>query len=153
MALFKYWGFFAAKAAGAAVLVWALWQGLNLWMPEPEYFLKHRVNRFAQDLPWTAAFLGLWLLGVGLAYLVVWDQKQRCRVCLRWLRMPVNHGRWDRAALFSPPETQRICPYGHGTLATPEAHVAAAQAPVWIEHEDIWKELETLKGREPQGGA
>lgn len=149
LAQLKYWGFFAAKLLAVAGVVSLLRLGLELWMPEPESFLRYRVNRFAQDLPWTAAFLGLWLSGVGLLYLAVWDQRQRCRVCLRWLRMPVNHGRWDRAALFSPPETQRICPYGHGTLATPEAHVAAAQPPSWKPHDDIWQELEALKGHDP----
>ena len=92
---------------------------------------------------------GVWLVAAGLIYLAIWDQKQRCRVCLRRLRMPVGSGSWDRAALFSPPETQRICPYGHGTLATPEAHVAAAQRETWTVHEDIWKELKELEGREP----
>jgi hypothetical protein len=148
LTLLRYWGFFAAKALAAAALVWALWRGLEVWMPEPETILRYRVNRFAQDLPWTAAFLGLWLLAVGLIYLIIWDQKRRCRVCLRQLRMPVARGRWDRAALFSPPEMQRICPYGHGTLATPEAHVASAQPAVWIQHDDIWKELRELEGRE-----
>ncbi|MBE7544046.1 MAG: hypothetical protein M9913_12815 [Bryobacteraceae bacterium] len=146
----KYWGYFAVKAMAAAGLVWALLQGLNVWMPEPGIVAgQYRLNRFAQHLPWTAAFLGVWLVAAGLIYLAIWDQKQRCRVCLRRLRMPVGSGSWDRAALFSPPETQRICPYGHGTLATPEAHVAAAQRETWTVHEDIWKELKELEGREP----
>lgn len=145
----KYWGFFLAKLLAAAGLIWLLWLGLHAWMPEPETFLKSRVKPFPQDLRWTAAFLGLWLLGVGLVVLAVWDQRLRCRVCLRRLRMPVNHGSWDRAALFSPPGTERICTYGHGTLATPEAHVAAAQPAAWKPHDDIWKELKELEGREP----
>ena len=130
-----------------AAIVLAAWRAVNVWLPEPDWFLRYRVSRFPQDLQWTGAILGIWLLAVGLVYLVVWDQRRRCRTCLRRLRMPVNRGSWSKAALLSPPELERICPYGHGTLAEPEVHLTAAQGTVWTEHEDIWKELEDLENQ------
>lgn len=145
----KYWSYFAAKLAAAAGILWAGWKALNFLLPPPESFLRHKVSRFPQDLQWTGAILGLWLLGVGLVFLILWDQRQRCRTCLRRLMMPVNRGNWSKAALFSPPEVERICPYGHGTLAEPDVHLTAAPTTSWKEHEDIWKELEQIEDRKP----
>lgn len=145
----KYWSYFAAKLAALAAVMSGLWWLVNFLLPPPQTFLRHQVSRFPQDLPWTTAILGLWLLAVGLFYVIVWDQKRRCRTCLRRLMMPVNRGSWSMAALLSPPETELICPYGHGTLAEADVHLSAAPGAVWTEHsDDIWKELEELKGRE-----
>ncbi|HNY41800.1 MAG TPA: hypothetical protein PKJ41_15475 [Bryobacteraceae bacterium] len=145
--LLKYWGYFAAKLAVSAGFMWLLWLGLNAALPEPDYFLRHRVARFAQDLSWTLVILVYCLLGAGLAWLAVGDQRRRCKVCLRLLRMPVERGNWSQTMILSPPEMERICPYGHGTLAEPQAHVSTRQDKVWTEHDDdIWKELAGIKG-------
>jgi hypothetical protein len=144
----KYWGYFAAKVAAGCGLLWLAWQGLNWYLPEPGPFLKSRVNRFPQDLTWTTALLLLWLFGAGLAFLIVWDQRRRCRTCLRLLRMPVETGSWSFATLLSPPTLERICPYGHGTLSEPEVHNTSTQETEWRRHEDMWKELEELESHE-----
>lgn len=143
-----YWGYFAAKLAASCGLMWLLWQGLNAALPEPEYFLRHRVARFAQDLKWTIAILIYCLIGAGLLWFAVYDQRRRCKVCLRMLRMPVEHGNWSRPLILNPLETESICPYGHGTLAEPQIHLSTRQNAVWTEHEgDIWQELARTEDR------
>lgn len=140
----KYWAYFAAKTAAAAGLLSFVWFAMNRLIPDPQPFLRYRVGRFAQDLPWTSAILVFWLLSLGLLALVVWDQRRRCRVCLAQLRMPVEHGSWSRATLFSPPRTESICPFGHGTLEVPEIQSTGHNPPAWHANEDIWTELEKL---------
>jgi hypothetical protein len=78
-------------------------------------------------------------------YLIVWDQRYRCRSCLRRLRMPVSAGSWPNMLLFGQPRTEYICLYGHGTLKVPEFRVMK-KSPDWESHDDdIWKELEALE--------
>jgi hypothetical protein len=139
---FRYWWYLAAKFAVAGGMLYMLWVGLHLLMPEPQTFMRQRVARFGQDLEWTAALLGFWLSCIGVAYLIFWDQQRRCRICLRRLMMPVERGSWSFAALLSPPKLESICPYGHGTLAEPEVHLSASPPKHWRDHEDMWKELE-----------
>ena len=141
----KYWGYFAAKLLLIAGLLRLVWYGLTRLMPEPATFLYYKVKRFPQDLSWTSALLGVWLIAAALVALAVWDQRRRCRVCLRRLRMPVESGFWSYASIFSPPRTESICPYGHGTLKQPEVHLN--EKTEWARHDDdIWKELEDLEG-------
>jgi hypothetical protein len=143
----KYWSYFAVKLALAAGIMRAVWQLMFLLLPEPETFLRQKVSRFPQDLSWTTAFLLWWLLSIALIFLVVWDQRRRCRECLRLLRMPVEHGNWGLALLFAPPRMERICPFGHGTLEEPEVHVSSTQGAEWRRHGDMWEELDELESR------
>src|SRR5262249_42018858 len=48
--------------------------------------------RFGYDLEYTLFVLVWFLLCSGALYLSIWDQRYRCRVCLRRLRMPVETG-------------------------------------------------------------
>jgi hypothetical protein len=143
----KYWSYFAAKLALAAAVLRAVWVVMYAVMPEPETFLKQKVSRFAQDLPWTTALLLFWLFSLALIFLAVWDQRRRCRVCLRLLRMPVERGNWSLATLFAPPRMERICPFGHGTLEEPEVHGSTTTGSEWRPHGDMWQELEELESR------
>jgi len=82
----------------------------------------------------------------GLIYLIVWDQRYRCRTCLRWLRMPIIRGSWPNMLLFGQPRIEYICIYGHGTLKVPEVQITGANSSDWEPHDaDIWKELEALE--------
>lgn len=141
----KYWGFFIAKLTGTGGLLYGLWLGLVLWMPEPPLFSGYRFSRFGQDLPWTLAMLVYWLIAAALVYLAVLDQRYRCRTCLRRLRMPVQTGSWAGITFFGPPHTEYICLYGHGTLKVPELQISGLELPDWTPHQDIWKELEELE--------
>jgi hypothetical protein len=143
----RYWAYLAAKLLLASAILKGVWEAMNSLLPEPQTFLYHRVGRFGQDLPWTLFILGFWLFSVGLIYLIAWDQRRRCRTCLRRLRMPVEKGHWGLATLLSPVRSESICPYGHGTLAEPEVKTTSTQTVEWRTHEDIWRELETLDRR------
>ena len=140
----KYWGYFIAKLSMGAALFFGLWQVLVAVMPGPSYFRHYRLARFGQDLPWTTAILIFTLLACGVLYLIILDQRFRCRTCLRRLRMPVVRGAWNQI-LFGSPQTEYICPYGHGTLNVPELQISGLEQAAWTPHEDIWKELEKLE--------
>lgn len=144
----KYWGYLIAKLGAAGFLIFGLWQFAVSTMPPPGTFMHQRVDRFGQDLRWTLIILVLWLLGVGLAYAIVLDQKNRCRICLRRLRMPVEKGSWSGFLLNGWPSTEYICPYGHGTLKVTEPVLGEEPQADWIAHGDIWEELEQAHPRD-----
>lgn len=137
----KYWGYFLAKLAVAAGAFYALWRGLVAVIPEPAPFRNYRLARFGQDLWWTTIILAMCLLACGVLFLIIQDQRFRCRTCLRRLRMPIVRGAWHQV-LFGAPHTEYICPFGHGTLDVPELQISGLEQAEWKEHEDIWKELE-----------
>jgi hypothetical protein len=141
----KYWGYFAAKLWAVVGILYGLWVGLVRWLPEPPRFDGYRFARFGQDLPWTFAILGYCLFAAALLYVVILDQRYRCRTCLRRLRMPVQTGSWGRIMQFGPPRTEYICLYGHGTLKVPELQISGLEMADWKPHQDIWKELEELE--------
>ena len=100
----KYWAYFGAKLVAVVLFLCAVWDGMFRLLPEPEPFLRYRVSRMGQDLAWTTLILLYFLFGIGLVYVAIWDQRMRCRSCLRRLRMPLETGSWSRATLLSPPQ-------------------------------------------------
>jgi hypothetical protein len=140
----RYWAYFAAKIAAAAAPLYGL---LAL--------IAHSFPARPKDAPATWDFqegtralvlnleLMLWfLVCAGVLYLIVWDQRHRCRVCLRRLRMPVETGSWSRMLQFGRPRIEYICPYGHGTLKQEELQISGLEAPEWNAHsDDMWEEL------------
>ena len=137
----KYWGFLVAKLMAVAAILWGVRIVLLKLAPTPDTFMYVRPkDPFAFDLAFTFLMLGYWLFATGLLWAVVWDQRYRCRTCLRRLRMPVHTGSWT-AVLFGAPRTEYICTYGHGTLKVADLQITGRQNPDWEPHEDIWKEL------------
>ena len=98
------------------------------------------------DLGWTTIMFVFNLFVFGLLFLVVWDQRRRCRTCGRLLRMPVSHGSYGQMLLSGRPRTEYICIYGHGTLVQPELHIGVREPSNWKAHdtENIWEELIAL---------
>jgi hypothetical protein len=134
----RYWGFLIAKLAAAGAPLWVLWSAIRWGF--------RRESNFAHDLGYTMAMMFFFLACAGVLYLIVWDQRYRCRTCLRRLRMPVAAGSWPNMLLFGQPRTEYICLYGHGTLKVPEVQINGPNSPDWEPHdEDIWKELESLE--------
>jgi len=137
----KYWGFLLLKVAGAVLgSGFALWF-LNLfWAPETKLF-HLSWYQFGYDLAYTT-LAGVWFLfSYGLFYLAIWDQRYRCRTCLRKLRMPVETGSWGSMLRLGTPRIEYICPYGHGTLNVEEVQISGSVTPEWTDHGDIWEEL------------
>ena len=139
----KYWGYLVAKLALAAGLLYPVLIAIErvfptmrspAGRPDPVIYLHYEMTMWV-----------FWLVATGMIWLIIWDQRYRCRTCLRWLRMPVSAGSWPNMLLFGQPRTEYICLYGHGTLKVPEFRVTK-KSPDWERHDDdIWKELESLE--------
>jgi hypothetical protein len=145
----RYWAFFAAKLTAAGGVLCGLLVILNvLWPPAAKFTVgrgaaaySYIPPRFLYDLWYTLA-VGVWfLLCSGLIYLIIWDQRYRCRTCLRRLRMPIETGSWSRMLQFGRPRIEYICPYGHGTLREEELQISGLENPEWTPHSDLWEEL------------
>ncbi|HTS26550.1 MAG TPA: hypothetical protein VMH81_11795 [Bryobacteraceae bacterium] len=138
----RYWAYFAAKLVAAGAVLWGLLASLSwLWPPAPQLF-TYVPPRFGYDLGFTLAVLVWFLLCSGSLYIIVWDQRYRCRTCLRRLRMPVETGSWSRMLQLGLPRIEYICPYGHGTLKEDEWQISGLTNAEWTPHsDDLWEEL------------
>jgi hypothetical protein len=144
----RYWAFLIAKLVVAAGVLLGL--GLILHYLFPPY------ERFVDGGPFTAspgmifALILQAVFAICMFWLIIWDQRYRCRTCLRRLRMPIQTGSWTHV-LLGAPRTEYICTYGHGTLKVAELQITGHQQPDWEPHEDMWKELssteDTRRGR------
>lgn len=142
----RYWAYLAAKVLLVCAVFGGLIALLNYWWPPELQILAHQYAyvppRFGYSLGYTFATLGLFLLFDAALYFVWWDQRLRCRTCLRKLRMPVETGSWSRMLQFGRPRIEYICPYGHGTLKQEEVQISGIENPEWKSHSgDIWEEL------------
>jgi hypothetical protein len=137
----RYWGFLLLKLLGAGLGSTAALWFLNLyWEPATPLFHWNRYQ-FCYDLLYTT-LAGVWFLfSYGLFYLAFWDQRYRCRTCLRRLRMPIETGSWGYMLQLGRPRIEYICPYGHGKLNVEELQISGKVQPEWTEHGDIWAEL------------
>ena len=136
----RYGSYLAGKIAGCGGLMYGLLWALNAFWPHPR-FVAYPAPRFGHDLTYTLV-VGLWfLLCCGALYLCILDQRYRCRVCLRRLRMPVETGSWSRMLQLGRPRIEYICPYGHGTLTEAELQISGLENPEWTPHADMWEEL------------
>jgi hypothetical protein len=137
----RYWGIFAAKLVGIWLFMQGLWMLLLVVMPPPAVFLHHTFRPFGHDLRWTVAFLLYFLLGCGLLYLAVFDQRFRCRSCGRRLRMPVLRGSYSKMLQEGRPQFEYICPFGHGTLRVPGTRFQGREPSDWRANKDLWEHL------------
>ena len=131
----RYWAWFVVKLAVATVAWRGMLKLVSLIFPSEKDLLAplgKGVTFLLRDLVLMLCFL----LFAGALYLVVWDQRYRCRVCLRRLRMPVARGSWSRILLFGRPQIEYICPYGHGTLREDDLHISGLSAAEWTPNSD-----------------
>jgi hypothetical protein len=144
----RYWAYFAGKVAAAAAAFYGLLALLNwAWQPEYNKYLDE-TPRFGYSLGYTLTALLLFLLFTATLYLAIWDQRYRCRVCLRRLRMPVETGSWSRMLQLGRPRIEYICAYGHGTLKEEELQISGIENPEWKRNsDDIWEELGAGAGK------
>ena len=138
----KYWAYLAAKLVLAGVFLYGLGWALAHLLPAPKP-LFNVVKPFGGDLAYTLIMFVYWLAAVGVVWLAIFDQRYRCRTCLRRLRMPILTGSWTHI-LLGRPRIEYICPFGHGTLKVDEVQITGRQVPDWQPHEDMWKELVSL---------
>jgi hypothetical protein len=140
----KYWGYLVAKVSVAAATLYVLWRVIASMFPPLKPFMEGGPNPVTRSLNLTFTMLLFSLVVVGVLWVVAWDQRYRCRTCLRKLRMPIQTGSWTHV-LLGAPRTEYICPYGHGTLKVFELQITGRQEPDWEPHQDMWKELFSLE--------
>ncbi len=145
----KYWFYLLGKLLAGAAFICAVQLTLVHFYPVPPAPLAKfgpAPPLFLSDMLFTFATLGVWLLAAGTFFVIVWDQRRRCRTCLRRLIMPMASGSWGNMVIFGRPKTEWICPFGHGTLSIDELQITGRQSPDWQPHDDnIWKELESFQ--------
>ncbi len=139
----RYWAYLVAKLTVAGAILLVL-RKVVAKLTHPKLIYRG-VQPFGTDLSYTFAMLLVALLAAGVLWLIVWDQRTRCRTCLRRLRMPVGRGSWSHILLVGRPKTEYICPYGHGTLRVDNLQLDGGENPDWRPHEDIWTELRSLE--------
>src|SRR6266852_3018927 len=121
----RFWGLLGGKVVVSACISYDLLALINSSWSTQIYLPKYnrKASRFGFDLTYTLV-VGVWfLISVRLLYLCIWDQRYRCRVCLRRLRMPITTGSWGRMLLVGRPRIEYICAYGHGTLKQEELQI------------------------------
>lgn len=134
----RYWGLFLAKLGMAAAFLGFIWWAMTALLPAPHLF---RNQFLGYDLPWTLAAGLFFLIACGVVYACILDQRYRCRVCARRLRMPILTGSWGQMLLLGRPHVEYICPYGHGTLKISELQISGHDSPDWTKNGDMWDEL------------
>lgn len=145
----KYWSYLVAKLILTIGFASWLHHTVQYSFPiPPKNRYGFRPSLFMQDMNFTVAIFAVWMVATGLLALVIWDQRRRCRTCLRRLRMPITLGSWSNMLILGRPQTAWICPYGHGTLKRDDFHLdvqmSAFNPSSWEPHgDDIWKELES----------
>ena len=138
----RYWAYFAAKLAVAAGALYGVLVLIGSFFPKESQDPYSPLGEGTTKLAINVAFMGWFLLCAGVLYLIVRDQRYRCRVCLRRLRMPIETGSWGKMLQFGRPRIEYICPYGHGTLKAEELQISGLANPEWTPHsDDIWDEL------------
>jgi hypothetical protein len=148
----RYWAYFAAKLAVAGGVLYGLLLLLGVLLPKEPQGWYGPLGRGNDKLLVNFSFMFFFLVCAGVLYLIIWDQRYRCRVCLRRLRMPIETGSWGKMLQFGRPRIEYICPYGHGTLKADELQISGLSNPEWTPHsDDIWEELATSKepGEQP----
>lgn len=134
----RYWAFLTGKVAALGLgllLLWILLQDALF----PAWFLHWTLVLFVQSL---LSILFLFLCGV-VARWIKMDQRYRCRLCLRRLRMPLPSGSFG-SILFDRPGAEYICPAGHGQLYVPSPRPSDEGEERWTPSRGMWEELTSL---------
>ena len=141
----RYWAFLFGKLCLAALMSGALlWMANLFWDPHVRFF-QMVPYLFGFDLAYTTVTGLIFLAAYGLVHLAFLDQRYRCRVCLRRLRMPIETGSWSGMLRFGRPRMEYICIYGHGKLNVEQIQFTGMEYPKWKQHQDMWSELQETR--------
>jgi hypothetical protein len=138
----RYWAYLVGKMVVAAAPLYGLLLLIERNVPATPKEAWPRLHNMNQEFLGVLYMLGWFLLCAGAFSLIVWDQRRRCRVCLRKLRMPIETGSRSYMLQLGQPAIESICPYGHGTLKEDELQITGRETPEWKPNsDDIWDEL------------
>lgn len=130
---YTWWGFFAAKAV--LLLMIAFVAALEL-----THYVSVLLTGSVQPLSNVASmWVFLLLASAGLSW-TIYDQRRRCRVCLRRLGLSVHVGCPGYTLLECWAATELVCAQGHGMLYMPDTEAS------WLEG-DQWSNLDTSLAR------
>jgi hypothetical protein len=76
----KYWAYLVAKLVVAGVFLYRLRRALVYLLPPPNPVFSVK-EPFGFDLGYTLIMLVYSLIAVGIVWVVLWDQRYRCRTC------------------------------------------------------------------------
>ncbi len=141
----KYWGYLSVKLLAAGFVLNRIWAGMTHFLPAPRLYWGQFLG---YDLAWTFAAGAFFLICCGAVCLCLLDQRYRCRVCLRRLRMPIATGSWGQMLQLGRPRLEYICPFGHGTLKVPEVQISGHEPAHWKRNAGMWEELVAREERE-----
>jgi len=144
----RYWGYLCAKVVVAAAALYGLLMGISRLFPDP--YPNEPLRNGDLKLLCIVVLMIWFLLAAGTSYLIVWDQRRRCRTCLRRLRMPVATGSWGSMLQLGRPRIEYICAYGHGTLREEELQISGLANPEWTAHSDDY--LQELSASSERSG-
>lgn len=146
----RYWAYFSAKVVVAGGVLYSLLLLVSRFLPkEIKHDERDALSNASLHLLYNVVLMGWFLLCAGVLYLIIRDQRYRCRVCLRRLRMPIETGSWGKMLQLGRPRIEYICPYGHGTLTAEELQISGLANPEWTPHsDDMWEEL-SAASKEP----
>lgn len=136
----RYWLWLGAKIVLILGVIAGLWAGAQFILPPAPGGWLRAWPRLGTDFSYTLAAFVLGLLAAGLIGLCAWDQRFRCRVCARRLRLPRAEGVYSSVMLVGVPHTEYICSYGHGTLYVPDVHTTYLPAK-WTPIASLWEDL------------
>ena len=138
----RYWAYFAAKLVVAGGALYGLLALVSKYLPQESTDPYSPLGQGTDKLLISVVFMVFFLVCAGVLALIILDQRYRCRVCLRRLRMPIETGSWGKMLQLGRPRIEYICPYGHGTLKAEELQISGLANPEWTPHsDDIWDEL------------
>lgn len=141
----RYWGILLLKLLGVYLVLHGLWAAMMWLLPTSTPIVYHRFQPFEHDLAWSLswamAVLFLFICGLGILYVALWDQQLRCRDCGRRLRMPLMCGSYSNLLQEGRPEYEYICAFGHGSLRVQGTKFQGREPSHWRSNKDLWTHL------------
>lgn len=135
----RYWLVLGVKLAGFVVVALCAWFVAHRTILRVELFSDHWPKALTSYLSLAVLVFALPGILAVLLLLIFRDQRFRCRVCGRRLRMPLESGSRSHP-MTQTPRVVYICPYGHGKLVT-ESWISGDAPDQWTTYGDIWDEL------------
>lgn len=127
---YRWWGFFTAKALLSLMIVFVA-------ALEVTHYVSVLLTGAVQPMSDIASMWVFLLLASGALSWTIYDQRRRCRVCLRRLGLSVHVGCPGYTLLDCWAATELVCSQGHGMLYMPDTDAS------WLEG-DQWSNLDTL---------
>lgn len=126
---YRWWGFFAGKALLSLTIAFVLALAVT-------HYVSVLLTGAVQPMSDIASMWVFLLLASGALTWTIYDQRRRCRICLRRLGLSVHVGCPGYTLLDCWAATELVCAHGHGMLYMPDTDAS------WLEG-DQWSNLDS----------